>query len=104
MADGHELVSMSNAGPQQDSSALAPTLWACGAGGQAMAARILAKRGDGGLSMPLRAFSVASLILGAGFCAMGGTLWASGIREVEDLRSMGRTIRRAFGKPPRTHT
>ena len=47
-----------------------------------MAARILAKRGDGGPSMPLRAFSIASLLLGAGFCAMGGTLWASGIREV----------------------
>jgi hypothetical protein len=125
-----------------------------------MAARILAKRGDGGPSMPLRAFSIASLVLGAGCCAMGGTLWASGIREVgifnfvlllsppessrisyvvifvqrfrirlhspttrnpnsfqivcpltlglllmqvEDLRSMGRTIRSAFGKPPRTH-
>jgi len=47
-----------------------------------MAARMLTKRGDGGLSMPLRAFSIASLVLGAGVCAMGGTLWASGIREV----------------------
>lgn len=49
---------------------------------QAIAARMLTKRGDGGPSMPLRAFSIASLVLGAGFCAMGGTLWASGIREV----------------------
>lgn len=47
-----------------------------------MAARILAKRGDGGPSMPLQAFSIASLVLGAGCCAMGGILWASGIREV----------------------
>lgn len=32
--------------------------------------------------MPIRAFSIASLLLGTGFCAVGGTLWASGIREV----------------------
>ncbi|KAG0581790.1 hypothetical protein M758_3G007400 [Ceratodon purpureus] len=103
MGDRHELVSMSDDGPRQGGSALAPTLWACGAASQAMLARSLVKKGDGGPSMPLRAFSIASLVLGAGFCAMGGTLWASGIREVEDLRSMGRTIRSAFGKPPRTH-
>jgi len=103
MAGGHELTSISSTVPRQDGNALTPTLWACGAASQAMAARMLTKRGDGGLSMPLRAFSIASLVLGAGVCAMGGTLWASGIREVEDLRSMGRTVRSAFGKPPRTH-
>jgi hypothetical protein len=43
---------------------------------------VLHKRGDGGPSMPLRAFSIASLILGAGFCVAGGALHASGIREV----------------------
>lgn len=43
---------------------------------------VLHKRGDGGPSMPLRAFSIATLILGAGFCVAGGALHASGIREV----------------------
>ncbi|XP_024376577.1 uncharacterized protein [Physcomitrium patens] len=104
MADGHELASMSNVGPQQDGSTLTPILWACGAVSQAIAARVLAKKGDGGPSMPIRAFSIASLLLGTGFCAVGGTLWASGIREVEDLRGMGRTVRSAFGKPPRMDT
>jgi len=65
---------------------------------------VLHKRGDGGPSMPLRAFSIATLILGAGFCVAGGALHASGIREVNDLVSLGQRIRLAFGKPPRTHS
>lgn len=43
------------------------------------------KRGDGGPSMPLRAFAIASLILGAGVCVVGGVLHESGIREVRVL-------------------
>lgn len=34
MGDRHELVSMSDDGPRQGGSALAPTLWACGAASQ----------------------------------------------------------------------
>lgn len=67
---------------------------------QGIAAFILTKRGDGGLSMPLRAFSVASLILGAGFCASGATLWAIGIREV---RSSAIAIHQTLSPCCRTH-
>jgi hypothetical protein len=78
------------------------TMWAFFSATQLLGAAVLHKRGDGGpTSMPIRAFSIASLMLGGGACAVGGALHASGIREVQDLVNMGQTIRCALGKPPR---
>jgi len=78
------------------------TMWAIFSATQLLGAAVLHKRGDGGpTSMPIRAFSIASLMLGGGACAIGGALHASGIREVQDLVNMGQTIRCALGKPPR---
>ncbi|XP_010275375.1 PREDICTED: uncharacterized protein LOC104610456 [Nelumbo nucifera] len=51
--------------------------------------------------MPFKAFSVASLLVGAGATAVAGFLHASGIRTVEDLKEVGGSIRNGLGIPPR---
>ncbi|XP_042022356.1 uncharacterized protein LOC121769659 [Salvia splendens] len=50
--------------------------------------------GNGNL-MPLKAFTVASLFVGASTSAAVATLQLSGIRSVEDLKSVGANIRNA---------
>ncbi|KAH9604635.1 hypothetical protein KSS87_001578 [Heliosperma pusillum] len=57
-------------------------------------------RGDSNF-MPLKAFSVASLFVGAAASAFFGTLRASGIHKVEDMKELGSNIRTAIGAPPR---
>ncbi|KMS99964.1 hypothetical protein BVRB_1g018060 [Beta vulgaris subsp. vulgaris] len=55
--------------------------------------------GNGSL-MPLKAFSVASLFVGAAATAAFGALRASGIHTVEDLKEAGANIRTGLGMPP----
>ncbi|KAL9224701.1 hypothetical protein vseg_000713 [Gypsophila vaccaria] len=51
--------------------------------------------------MPLKAFGVASLFVGAAAAAFFGTLKASGIHKVEDLQALGTSIRTTIRAPPR---
>ncbi|CAO2828728.1 unnamed protein product [Amaranthus hypochondriacus] len=51
--------------------------------------------------MPLKAFSVASLFVGAAATASFGVLRACGIHKVEDLIKAGANIRSGLGVPPR---
>ncbi|KAH6767501.1 hypothetical protein C2S52_018484 [Perilla frutescens var. hirtella] len=55
------------------------------------------KRGYAGTShlMPLKAFAVASLFVGAAASCVVSTLKLSGIRSVEDLKTLGEDIRNA---------
>ncbi|ERN00177.1 hypothetical protein AMTRI_Chr13g83280 [Amborella trichopoda] len=59
------------------------------------------RRGCGDGLMPFKAFGIASLFVGAGASAIGGLLHASGIHEVEDVKEVGKSLRRRLGFPPR---
>ena len=61
------------------------------------------KRGYAGDSrlMPLKAFAVASLILGSAASASIASLQASGIHKVQDFVDLGANIRTGIGAPPR---
>ncbi|XP_039034319.1 uncharacterized protein LOC120170450 [Hibiscus syriacus] len=52
--------------------------------------------------MPVKAFGVASLFLGASATASIAFLKASGIHKVEDLMEVGASIRSGLGIRPRT--
>lgn len=52
--------------------------------------------------MPLKAFAVASLFLGASASASVAFLKASGIHKVEDLMGVAASIRSGLGIRPRT--
>ncbi|XP_057805510.1 uncharacterized protein LOC131020607 [Salvia miltiorrhiza] len=54
--------------------------------------------GNGNL-MPLKAFAVATLFVGASASAAVATLQLSGIRSVEDLKSVGASIKSACKSP-----
>lgn len=56
--------------------------------------------GDGRL-MPVKAFAVASLFVGAAATASVAALRASGIHTVEDMKEVGANIRTGLGIPPR---
>ncbi|KAK4270564.1 hypothetical protein QN277_023586 [Acacia crassicarpa] len=51
--------------------------------------------------MPLKAFAVASLFVGAAASASFGVLQAHGIHKVEDVMQVGANIRTRLGVPPR---
>ncbi|XP_075513489.1 uncharacterized protein LOC142548821 [Primulina tabacum] len=51
--------------------------------------------------MPFKAFSVASLFVGASACAATASLRASGIHSVEDMKVVGANIRTGLGVRPR---
>ncbi|KAH9305438.1 hypothetical protein KI387_009842, partial [Taxus chinensis] len=76
---------------------------ACGVG-QLVLATAAYRRGCGDALMPLKAFGVASLYVGAGACALGGALHLSGIKQVGDLVRIGESIRKILGAPPRNHS
>ncbi|XP_059651631.1 uncharacterized protein LOC132299171 [Cornus florida] len=61
------------------------------------------RRGFAGDSrfMPLKAFAVASLFVGATASATVGTLRASGIHSVGDAKELGESIRTELGIPPK---
>ncbi|KAF3440081.1 hypothetical protein FNV43_RR18359 [Rhamnella rubrinervis] len=54
--------------------------------------------------MPLKAFGVASLFVGAAASAAAASLHIYGIHKVEDLMEVGANIRTALGVRPRTRT
>ncbi|KAA8515871.1 hypothetical protein F0562_019050 [Nyssa sinensis] len=51
--------------------------------------------------MPLKAFAVASLFVGATASAAVGILRASGVHSVEDAKEVGASIRSGLGIPRR---
>ncbi|GAB2269936.1 hypothetical protein Dimus_004854 [Dionaea muscipula] len=51
--------------------------------------------------MPIKAFGVASLFVGAATAATVGTLKSFGIHQVDDLKEVGANIRTGLGIPPR---
>jgi len=51
--------------------------------------------------MVVKAFGIASLIVGGGACAIGGALHVAGIKEVSDLVQVGESIRKGLGAPSR---
>ncbi|KAL5571667.1 hypothetical protein UlMin_021264 [Ulmus minor] len=77
--------------------------WATGSAAQLGWGIFSFKRGYSGQCnlMPLRAFGVASLFVGAGASASIAALKASGIHKVEDLMEVGANIRNALGVRPR---
>lgn len=79
----------------------ASSLWVSCAVGQLLGAVACYQRGHGGSSMPFRAFCIASLMIGAGACAVGGALHAAGIRQLHDLKQVGNPVRDALGAPPK---
>ncbi|KAL6965079.1 hypothetical protein U1Q18_036137 [Sarracenia purpurea var. burkii] len=52
--------------------------------------------------MPLKAFAVASLFVGATASAVVAVLRSSGIHTVEDIKQLGANVRTGLGIPPRT--
>eukprot|EP00897_Mesotaenium_endlicherianum_P006481 jgi/Mesen1/5861/ME000298S05130 len=82
--------------------ARADSVWPCavGAVGQFALAAYMKRRGDGGALMPMKAFAVASLIVGGGAFGLLSLVQASGVRSVDDAKAVGRSIRSAFGLPP----
>ncbi|PON70222.1 StAR lipid transfer-like protein [Trema orientale] len=62
------------------------------------------RRGYAGHSnlMPLKAFAVASLFVGAAASASFAALHASGIHKVEDMMEVGANMRTGLGIRPRT--
>ncbi|GFP91098.1 hypothetical protein PHJA_001253800 [Phtheirospermum japonicum] len=61
------------------------------------------RRGHAGEStfMPLKAFAVASLFVGAAASASMATLRFSGLQSVEDMKALGTNIRTGLGVRPR---
>ncbi|KAE8056201.1 hypothetical protein FH972_012992 [Carpinus fangiana] len=78
--------------------------WALASGVQLGWGVLSYRRGCAGESrlMPLKAFAVASLFVGAGASASVSVLHASGIYKVEDLLEVGANIRRGLRVRPRT--
>ncbi|WOL10207.1 hypothetical protein Cni_G18961 [Canna indica] len=76
--------------------------WAAASSAQLAAGITLYRRGyDGsGVSMPFKAFAIATLIVGAGATAVGGSLRATGIDSVEDMKEIGAGIRRWMIRTP----
>ncbi|KAF5191882.1 Star lipid transfer-like protein [Thalictrum thalictroides] len=78
--------------------------WALGSATQAVTGMVAYRRGRRSESqhlMPLRAFFVASLVVGTGATAIAGCLSASGIHKIEDLKNVGKNIRTGLGVRPR---
>ncbi|EPS70652.1 hypothetical protein M569_04109 [Genlisea aurea] len=91
---------MTEAGKEEEENWAADErwVWAIASVGQLVWGISSYRRGYTGesphLMMPLKAFAVASLFLGAGASAAIGSLRASGIRTVEDMKDLGRVRRR----------
>eukprot|EP01018_Ginkgo_biloba_P026866 Gb_34030 [translate_table: standard] len=75
--------------------------WAASSAAQLSLAVAAYRKGCGDALMPVKAFGVASLFVGAGACAIGGALHVGGIKEVDDLVRVGESIRKGLGAPPR---
>ncbi|KAF5732889.1 putative StAR-related lipid transfer protein 9 [Tripterygium wilfordii] len=73
--------------------------WALASGAQFGWALFSFRKGCAGDSrlMPLKAFAVASLFVGAAASASFSALQASGIHKVEDLMEVGANIRTGLG-------
>ncbi|WOH09314.1 hypothetical protein DCAR_0728770 [Daucus carota subsp. sativus] len=52
--------------------------------------------------MPLKAFGIASLFVGAGFTSLFALVTANGIHSVNDFVKVGANIRSSLGARPRT--
>ncbi|KAF6149904.1 hypothetical protein GIB67_008625 [Kingdonia uniflora] len=76
--------------------------WASASSAQLIAGITYYRRGvNESQLMPFKAFSVASLFVGAGATTFLAFLRASGIHKVEDLKELGANIRGGLGVPPR---
>ncbi|KAJ8625938.1 hypothetical protein MRB53_019245 [Persea americana] len=78
--------------------------WWAGASSAQLAAGVAAcRRGFRGRDtlMPIKAFGVASLFVGAGATAFAGFLYASGIHKVDDMKEVGKSFRKKMRVPPR---
>nr|GLL40758.1 uncharacterized protein LOC109183076 [Ipomoea trifida] len=77
--------------------------WAAASTGQLGWGISALRRGYAGSSnlMPVKAFFVASLFVGATASAAVASLLASGIHSVEDMKTVGASIRTGVGIPPR---
>ncbi|XP_060218952.1 uncharacterized protein LOC132645774 [Lycium barbarum] len=73
--------------------------WALASGGQLVWGIYALRRGYAGESgmMPLKAFAVASLFVGATASASMASLRAYGIYSVEDMKVVGESIRTGLG-------
>ncbi|XP_059435329.1 uncharacterized protein LOC132168224 [Corylus avellana] len=89
---------------KESSRAFSHWWWALASGAQLGWGVLSYRRGCAGASrlMPLKAFAVASLFVGAGASASVSVLHASGIYKVEDLLEVGANIRRGLRVRPRT--
>ncbi|TVU14982.1 hypothetical protein EJB05_38479, partial [Eragrostis curvula] len=77
--------------------------WAAASAAQVAVGAAWFRRGRGGaaFAMPFKAFSIASLFVGAGATAVAAGVSAAGIGSVEKMKGVGASIRRWMGAPPR---
>ncbi|CDP20669.1 unnamed protein product [Coffea canephora] len=77
--------------------------WAGASSVQLLWAILSLRRGYAGDSrlMPFKAFGVASLFVGSAASATIGSLRASGIHSVDDMKTLGANIRSGLGIRPR---
>ncbi|KAH7294741.1 hypothetical protein KP509_27G016200 [Ceratopteris richardii] len=74
-------------------AATSELVWTSCALGQLLGAGVVYSRGHGTHSMPFRAFSIASLLVGSAACATTAAVQAAGVREIEDIKELGRSFR-----------
>lgn len=77
--------------------------WLGASAAQITGALVWFRRGKGGsdMTMPFRAFAVASLVVGAGATAVTAGVSAAGVGSVEEMKGLGARIRKWSRVPPR---
>ncbi|XP_047062431.1 uncharacterized protein LOC124669942 [Lolium rigidum] len=77
--------------------------WAGASAAQLTAGLVWFRRGKGGgdMTMPFRAFAIATLIVGAGATAVTAGVSAAGVGSVAEMKDLGARIRRWSRAPPR---
>ncbi|VAH50752.1 uncharacterized protein LOC119365315 [Triticum dicoccoides] len=77
--------------------------WLGASAAQITGALVWFRRGKGGsdMTMPFRAFAVASLFVGAGATTVTAGVSAAGVGSVEEMKGLGARIRKWSRVPPR---
>ncbi|KAG0472648.1 hypothetical protein HPP92_014063 [Vanilla planifolia] len=77
--------------------------WWAASSSQTAAGILFYRRGCGrsGAAMPFKAFAIASLFVSAGAAGSVGALHAAGIHTVDDMKEVGKGIRRWIKTQPK---
>ncbi|THU55226.1 hypothetical protein C4D60_Mb11t04340 [Musa balbisiana] len=76
--------------------------WAAASSTQLAAGIAWYRRGcsGSGVTMPFKAFAIATMFVGSGATAVGGALLATGIDDVDDMKEVGASVRRWMMRSP----